>query len=192
MKRARKNNIFLLFLFLGVIVFGSDVYGSEFEPVIRRLSPSEFSMLPQNVINYLKSHGCTIPQAHDKSQPHNVIRGEFFKKGQKDWAVLCSKKQITSILIFKGGSTNEVVEIAPSSEDVWLQIFADGVCGFSREIIVADENTIRHYVKIGKESGQQIELMPIIHDGIEDLFVNKASVVYYYYRGQWIRILGSD
>ena len=60
---------------------------------IRRLPPSAFPQLPANLVQDLQRRGCTIPQAHHKKQPHNVIKGEFAKPGQTDWAVLCSEQR---------------------------------------------------------------------------------------------------
>lgn len=65
-----------------------------------RLKSSDFNELPKEIIKNLEQRGCTIPQIwHDKTL-HNVISGEFSKKGQKDWAVLCSINRVSSILVF--------------------------------------------------------------------------------------------
>jgi hypothetical protein len=33
---------------------------------------------------------------------------------------------------------------------------------------------------------------PIDHQGIEDSFVGKASVIFYYHKGTWLRLTGAD
>ena len=65
-----------------------------------RFQPTAFSELPEHIVAELQSRQCTIPQIYDDPEPHNVISGEFKEKGQTDWAVLCSKDLISSILIF--------------------------------------------------------------------------------------------
>jgi hypothetical protein len=30
------------------------------------------------------------------------------------------------------------------------------------------------------------------HQGIDDAFLEKASVTYYYYRGKWLQLTGAD
>jgi len=165
---------------------------SEINSTIRRLPPSAFSGLSQEIIRALESRGCTIPQVYDDLRPHNVIHGEFIKKGQKDLAVLCSREQISTILIFQGGVANKVLEIASSPDEKRLQTFADGQYGYSREIMTAGKKQIIQYNKNAKEFGVEQDLPQITHDGIDDIFVNKASVVHYYYKGQWQKLLGSD
>jgi len=71
-----------------------------------RLSPRSFHQLPHKIIRNLQERGCTIPQEFGNSDPHNVISGEFRTKGQRDWAVLCSRKRSSSILVFWGGSVH--------------------------------------------------------------------------------------
>jgi hypothetical protein len=70
------------------------------EKEIRRFKPSEFKSLPEAVVKELEQMGCTIPQSDVETEPHNVIRGEFARKGQVDWAVLCSKEGKSSVLVF--------------------------------------------------------------------------------------------
>jgi hypothetical protein len=40
----------------------------------------------------------------DLKKPKNVIKGEFARPGQTDWAVLCSVKGVPTILVFWDGS----------------------------------------------------------------------------------------
>ena len=104
------------------------------EEKILRLPPAAFSELPSSVIEDLEKRGCTIPQAVPGSfgylNPHNVIRGEFAKRGQTDWAILCSRKKpdspydlydqgrhhtiqrtwASSILVYFGGLTANATE----------------------------------------------------------------------------------
>ena len=40
------------------------------------------------------------PQVLATGKLDNVVRGEFAKRGQSDWAVLCSVNGVSSILVF--------------------------------------------------------------------------------------------
>jgi hypothetical protein len=46
----------------------------------------------------------------------HVIKGEFEKPGQTDWAVLCSVRRVSSILIFWNGSTEAPTSLAEMKE----------------------------------------------------------------------------
>ena len=82
---------------------------------ITRLAASEFPELPANLAQDLRRRGCTIPQTVFARQPHNVIKGQFARPGQVDWAVLCSLKGRSSILVFWNGS--EIKRLRAASED---------------------------------------------------------------------------
>ncbi len=67
------------------------------------LSPTAFPELPQNLTRELQRRGCTVLQTPFTKKPHNVIKGEFEKPGQTDWAALCSVKGVSTILVFWNG-----------------------------------------------------------------------------------------
>jgi hypothetical protein len=155
---------------------------------IRRLPPSAFPNLPRTVAGELVKRGCTIPQVYSDPKPHNVISGNFAKKGQKDWAVLCSRAGVSSILLFWGGSAKDVEEIATSPDVDWLQGTGDFEIGYSRSISpVGKDYIIEHYQAYGGAKPP-----PIDHQGIDHGFVEKASVVLYHYRGEWLKLQGAD
>lgn len=154
-----------------------------------RLKPSAFSNLPKNVVSYLEKRGCTVPQISGETKPHNVIRGEFAKSGQFDWAVLCSRSRVSAILIFWNGSTKSVAAIARADDRSFLQIGSEnGMAVFSRLIEVVDKDYILEHYRA--YDGQKPP--PIRHQGINDAFVEKASVVRYFYRGRWLELQGAD
>lgn len=154
-----------------------------------RLSPRAFRLLPRNVVKTLEARGCTIPQLFGSGEPHNVVKGEFIRKGQTDWAVLCSRNKRSSILIFAGGSSQRVITIAESADRTFLQtIDGAGNIGFSRAIdAVGKDYVVKHQEEYGGPS-----LPPIDHQGINDAFAEKGSVVHYYYRGKWLQLQGAD
>jgi hypothetical protein len=153
-----------------------------------RLSPTAFPELPNRISRKLVRLGCTIPQAKELATRHNVIKGNFGKSRQTDWAVLCSRKRISSILVFWGGSAESFAEIAKISDDVFLQTIDAGTIGFSRTIApVGKEYVLEHY-----RAYHGPKPPPLNHQGIDDGFLEKGSTIYYHYRGRWRELQGAD
>jgi hypothetical protein len=91
--------------------------------------------------------------------------------------------------VFRGGAPSAVVEIANGPDINSLQTIAgNGTVGYSRAIAVADAKYIReHYASHGGPKPP-----PLDHEGINDIFIEKGSVVWYWYQGQWLRLQGAD
>lgn len=155
---------------------------------IVRLPPAAFPELPGNVVRELQRRGCTIPQTAYSKKPHNVIRGDFARPGQHDLAVLCSVKGVSTILVFWNGSEKNPAEIAPLEDRIFLQDIPPEKIGHSREIsAVGREFIMRHYAAYGGTKPP-----PIDHLGIDHAFLEKASVVWYFYAGKWLKLTGAD
>jgi hypothetical protein len=153
-----------------------------------RLSPSGFPQLPAAVRRELIRRGCTIPQVSGEKGPHNVIKGSFTERGELDWAVLCSVNRVSTILVFPRASASHVIELAQQADIDRLQSDGGAEIGYFRQISpVGSEFIMQHYQAYGG-----IEPPPIDHQGIDDAFVGKASVVLYFYRGQWQELTGAD
>jgi hypothetical protein len=155
---------------------------------VTRLAPSSFRQLPKAVMQELERRNCTIPQVWNAYQPGNVIYGEFLKKGQKDWAVLCSVRLQSSILVLPAASPQTAFKIAEEEDLNMLQGVGDGKIGYSREITPVGEAFIRQH----DEANGGPKPPPIDHLGINDAFVEKGSVVFYYYQNKWLQLTGSD
>lgn len=110
------------------------------------------------------------------------------QRAEFDWAVLCSVKRTSSILIFRNASPDRVIEIAREADFDKLQDEGGGQIGYSRAIsAVGREFIMQHYQAYGG-----VKPPPIDHQGIDDAFVEKASVVRYLYRGKWLELTGAD
>jgi hypothetical protein len=157
--------------------FGQPPPERKFKTV--RLLPRAFPELPKNLLRELERRGCQIPQAYTDRR-HNVIEGEFARPGQTDWAVLCSSRGFISLLVFWNGSERKPTQLWTSPEGGGSQIFA----GFIRP--VGEELIMRHYRAYGGPKPP-----PIGHEGIES-GGESASVVFYCYRGKWLRLQGAD
>lgn len=170
-----------------VVLVGQDWQAANRATV--RLKPSAFRDLSAEVRGYLERRGCEIPQSFSNKAPHNVIRGRFTGATQLDIAVLCSKAGISTVLVFRSGTTSSVAELAAHPDEIFLQVVdAGGVVGYSRALGVATPSHIRqHYANFGGAKPP-----PMDHGGLEDMFVEKGSIVWYWYRGQWLQLQGSD
>jgi hypothetical protein len=117
-----------------------------------------------------------------------VIRGEFAKPGQTDWAVLCSINRVSSILVYWNGSETNPAELGKGEDRGLLQTVSEQRVGYSRQITaVGSQWILRYHSYHGGPTPP-----PIDHLGIEDSFVGKASVILYYFAGQWLRLQGAD
>ena len=155
---------------------------------IVRLSPRLFRELPKGVARKLRSMGCTIPQAKEISGRHNVIKGHFKRTKQTDWAVLCSRRGVSAIIVFWGGSANSISQIARARDAGFLQNDGNGAIGFSRSLLPVDESYIlEHY-----RNYHGPKPPPIDHQGIDDGFLGKASTIHYYFRRKWRELQGAD
>ena len=152
---------------------------SERKYPIVRLPPTAFSELPKNLVTELERRGCTVPQTFPPDQRSNVIRGSFAKAGQTDWAVFCSMKGSTSLLVFWNDSAANSVELGKNPDDT-NRLFDWFIRPVGRKFIVA------HYRACGGPKPP-----PIDHQGIESAG-ESASVVLYYYRGKWLTLQGAD
>lgn len=160
----------------------------EAEKRIVRLSPAAFPELPAEVVRELHGRGCTIPQSYPLTERSNVIKGAFAKPGQTDWAVLCSTKSVSSVLVFWNGSEN-FAEIGPKADDrYYVGFMADGAPIYQRTIRTVGRKFIMdHYRAYGGPKPP-----PIDHEGIDDAFLEKASSVHYLYRNKWLSLQGAD
>ena len=162
---------------------------------IRRIAAGEFSAIPPGIVAVLRTRGCTVPQPSWDVTPNsprpslqNAIRGEFFAKGQEAWAVLCSIGESSSILVFRDRAGARPQEIAKREDRIFLQGDGQGKMVYSREIdAVGGKYIMDHFHAYGGP-----EPPPIDHQGIDDVFLGKASVTYYWYKGSWRQLTGAD
>jgi hypothetical protein len=157
--------------------------------VIKRLPPTTFAQLPRPIRRYLERRRCTVPQSFVDHRPHNVISGAFIRRGRKDWAVLCSNGPDSVILVFVDTRSTPIAELSSQSDEHFLQtIDGKGQLGYSRIINrVGRRYIMDHYQRYGGTRPPRLD-----HDGIDDGFAEKASVVLYYSNGRWLELTGAD
>jgi hypothetical protein len=177
-------------LFLSLSGFGTkmgqDWTGADI--ATKRLQPAAFTEIPGAVRAELERRGCSVPQPHGATRPANVVSGKFTSGRQVDWAALCSRERVSVILVFRGASTTDVAELGRQPDRDYLQTVGGGVIGFSRGLGVASATFIREH----HDPGSDPPLPPLDHDGIDDRFIGKGSVVWYWSSGRWLQLAGSD
>lgn len=156
---------------------------------IQQLPPSAFPWVPQPIRDDLSKRGCRIPQTYATAKPHNIIRGQFARPGQTDLAVLCSKSGKSSILVYWAQSaTQPPAQLATYDLNIHVQDTGFGKLGYSRAIGPASAKWILdHYRAYGG-----VKPPPLTHLGIDDAFIEKASVVHYFHKGRWLQLTGAD
>ena len=155
---------------------------------IRRLPVEAFPELPTAVAAVLRARNCRVPQPSPEGAPRNVIRSDFFAKGEAGWAVFCSANNSTALLAFRNDRDTNPDTVNTSEDQRYLQGLDGNQIGYSREITAAGRDFIvRHYRAYGGP-----EPPPIDHHGIDDAFLEKASITWYFYRGQWLQLQGAD
>ena len=159
---------------------------SEADFQVTRLAPSAFPELPANIRRELEHRGCTIPQVRADKKAQNVVEGEFTRKGQTDWAVLCSVNRVSTILVFHDASERNRSEREADINK--LQVVGGDVIAYSRAISrVGREYILSHYAAYGGPKPPTID-----HQGINDAFLEKASVVHYFRAGRWLKLAGAN
>jgi len=155
---------------------------------IVRLEPGAFKALTADIRADLERRRCSIPQTYLNGGPHNVVRGRFTSARQMDIALLCSKGGMSSILVYPAGTVRGVHELARQPDAHNVQTIGAGISAYSRYLSVATPKSIRdHYEWYGGPKPP-----PLDHDGVDDAVVEKASVVWYWYRGRWLQLQGAD
>jgi hypothetical protein len=182
------ENIVRKLLVLLCLFCALSVYAADSNKTVRRLPVESYPELPSGVAAVLQSRRCTIPQPNQDGPARNVIQGEFFRKGQKGWAVLCSSVGKSSILVFRNNHDRSPDQIAESPDNQFLIETWQGGKVYSREISAVDQEFIlRHY---GAYGGRKPP--PIDHNGIDDAFLEKASITWYWHNGKWVQLQGAD
>lgn len=155
---------------------------------VRRLPPDSFTFVPDSVRVALGEAGCRVPQAAYPMEPHNVVSGELAAPGQTDWAALCARGDSTGIIVVWGGAARCDSSLAWEPNARYLQELGGGRAGFSRAIGIASMVAIlrRAQAYDGPEPPARD------HAGLEDVFVEKASIVRFCHEGEWIELQGSD
>lgn len=149
-------------------------------------SPKSITGLPETIRIALEKQGCLIPLG--VLDHTNVVKGSFAKQGQIDWAVLCSISGQSHIQVFWGSPVKCPNQIASRSDVGDISHASNGKTEYYRGLgVVGKEYILSHHAAYGGPTPP-----PITHDGINDIYLEKASVVYYCHEGKWQQLTGAD
>lgn len=139
--------------------------------------PEEFQKLPVNIRTSLMSSMCKIPVA-PRVGASSVISGNFSGSESIDYAVLCSNGNDCWIRVFVDSNSGSmsVVDIGARNVSSCMQAGPSGEWVFSRSLAA------RGPTEAGKTR----------LEGVEDIFMGKASTIYYHMEGKWVEYPGSD
>jgi hypothetical protein len=157
------------------------VDGSSVPYLIRRLPVSSFPELPAQIADVLNQRGCTIPQTYEAHRPENVLHASLEKSGASDWAVLCSARGITSLLVFFDGAPQKPTVLASAPEKSRLQAQAAGKpFGFNWGIDPASPQSVHEaQVSVGHRSSL------LDHDALADSVIDHRTIYHFYSNGRW-------
>jgi hypothetical protein len=117
-----------------------------------------------------------------------VIRGEFFAKGRAGWAVLCSVRNSTTLLAFRDDRDTNPDVLNQTEDRGYLQPLDHEQAVYSRQISSVNRAFIIGHYRAYGGSGPP----PIDHHGIDDAFLEKASITWYFHAGKWLQLQGAD
>jgi hypothetical protein len=103
--------------------------------------------------------------------------------------VLCSVRDTSQILVYRAGGAAASDSLARTADRDYLQTIGGGRIAYSRKLNVASAAYIRSHAKAYNGPTPP---SPLDHEGIDDGFQGKASVILYYFRGKWILLQGAD
>ncbi len=156
---------------------------------VSRLSPREFNAIPVQVRTTLIELGCTIPQVSYFSKgKSNVISGNFAKRGQIDYAVLCSRNGVSHIQVVWGGQARCDSELQIKEDSIFFQQEDSGKMEYSRVLGVTPQRAIVNLSPADDGS----KLSASYHDAIQDAFAEKGSTIFYCEKGKWHELEGAD
>jgi hypothetical protein len=161
---------------------------------VHLLPPDTFPELPKVVRDSLVTRHCQIPVPG--SGRANVVTGAFSTKGAVEWAVLCSVRDTSQILIMNAASGAVVDSLNKSGDSGWIQSNGNNTWLFSRMIDVVPMSTLA-FVPADTTNEDIVYYgavlpKPIDHDGIDEGFLDKYSETFYFGQGHWVSVGTSD
>jgi hypothetical protein len=94
----------------------------------------------------------------------------------------------TDLLVFRNVADTDPMTVASSDDSMFAGTREDGQAIYAHAISPVDRDYIMwHYRSYGGP-----EPPPIDHLGIDDAFLEKASVIWYFHQGQWLALQGAD
>lgn len=151
---------------------------------IARLGLDAFPTVPPPVRAALEGRGCRVPQSYGDRQPHNVIEGSFTAAGRREWAVLCSVRDTSTVLIVSGAGV--VVDSLERGEDAeWIEHMPDLGPVYARRLKRVSPDQLRAAPRDpeGPNAPRRAD-----HDAIKLVYDGKGSSTLYKSAGRWRQV----
>lgn len=154
---------------------------------VRRLPPDSFPQLPNPVRTAMITRLCAVPQVYGPA--HNVVSGSFTAKGTVEWAVLCSVRDTSQILVISATTGAVVDSLGKGPDSFWIQGGVGETWDFSRILSVVPMAAMQDLRR--DEDGHAIP-QPVDHDAIGEGFMDKYAEAFYRANGRWHRVSTAD
>jgi hypothetical protein len=137
--------------------------------------------VPASISSDLIRRGCTPIVSPPKHRP-NILTGEFLRQGETAWAVFCRAGDSDVVLVYPDNSGKSAMEVAryaspPPSRDP--------------EYIPTIRIVDAEYVERHSEPAKRSALLSLDRPAIEHAF-GMGSTIFYYEKGEWLRLPGAD
>ncbi len=154
-----------------------DPYRTWESPQVVMKGPEQFTELPRTIRDELLRRRCRVPQELQTKRVHNLIWGEFDRRGQRDLAVICVQGRTAVALMFWAGNARRVEQ---------LPFEANG----STLTVATAADVERHAPPNAKVTSDAPHLVE--HDVIEVACCECCSSYYYRHFERWYRAAGAD
>ena len=190
--RMRIHSLALLLLFASRCADAQEAIGAD-PRTVPKLPPDRFRSAPAEIRADLTQRGCRIPQNQlaDDAHPNNLVSGQFRSAHSRDWAALCSRDDVSFLIVYWNGAAKDPWIGNSSADENWMQWMgpAEG-WSYSRSIGTAEPGRIRRLNEAFGDPGTLPE--PLEHDGIEEAFAGKASIISYWLHDRFVELTGMD
>jgi hypothetical protein len=146
---------------------------------------SRVPAVPIGVRQWLQRNSCLVHQpAKDpleiRTPPPSLIRGRFRGTSQDDWAALCVVRDVSLLLVFRGGRTEHIDTLETGAAPLPVE----------RGIYAAPSSEVRMYSSMLGDS-LAADTVWMTHDGIVDSY-GCCGIVWFWHAGKWRQLPGPD
>jgi hypothetical protein len=172
-------------------VFAISALGQNYRPVAKERAPESIQEFPAGVRQDLIKRQCLIPKyAGEARAPDGAYtKGHFRSPSSVDYGVVCHvpARKVQNVLVYSnadGAWNGEIIERgtfdpAPHADK------CEATVGVATPKYILD-----HARAYAPEEWKPLPRLD--HDGVDVGICEKASIIYYFYKGTWLTLQGAD
>ena len=172
-------------------LFANSAIGQVYNPVARERAPESIQQLPAGIRQDLARRQCLIPRYKGStvSDDQAYVAGHFRSGASVDYAVVCHipSRKVQNVLVYSNSGgiwKGEVIDRgvfdpAPQADK------CEATVGIATPKYILDH--ARAYAPEELKS-----LPPLDHNGVDVGICEKASIVHYFSKGNWLVLQGAD